>query len=105
MKRTLVSTMNAYRTCFLAPPKMAITQDNFAVSMFIGWGAKPHQHRFQLLGVRKGELPQQGSDHRRHVHPIEQRVHPTAAHSIDVTNAVGAEHIPAIRVACKTAPG
>ncbi len=36
----------------------------------------------------EGELPQQGSDRRRGVHPIEECLHPTAAHHVDVIDAV-----------------
>ena len=48
------------------------------------------QHRFQLAGVTEGELPQQRSDRRGRVHAVEQGLHPTAAHHVEVVDAVRA---------------
>ena len=52
------------------------------------------QHRLQLAGVTEGELPQQRSHRRGCVHPVEQRLHPAAAHHVDVIDAVRARTHP-----------
>ena len=48
------------------------------------------QDRFELAGMPEGELAQQGSDRRRRVHTVEQGLHPTAAHDVDIVDAVRA---------------
>lgn len=43
--------MNDYWTCFLAPPKMAIKQDNFAVSMRYRVGREAPMARGLIINV------------------------------------------------------
>ena len=48
------------------------------------------EHSVELTGVPEGELPQQGSDGRGRAHPVEEGLHPAAAHDLEVIDAVRA---------------